>query len=659
MREDDMPCCQVDFWVFIVISLILVSLAGIASGLALGLLSFSKIDLEVLIRSGQPKDQKNAATILPLVKNEHLLLCTLLIVKSLAMEALPIFVDSVLPVWAAILVSGTLVVAFTEIIPQAVCSRYGLTLGAKGSYLVRLLLVVFFPIAYPFGKLLDCLLGKEPSALLRRAELKTLVDLHANEAGKGGELSHYETTIIGGALDLTQKTAEDAMTPISETFSLDINSKLDMNTLGSIMSRGHSRVPIYSGNPNNIIGLILAKNLIFCRPEDETPVKYMTIRRIPRVYNNWPLYDILNQFRKGHSHMAAVVRNKKDVNRQREIDARSSRLDSIRAETKGLHSPINEKEHLSKTIDISSMYSSEITEYSTPLSEHVMEQDEDLTQTHYKRHKKQVGGNVSNESVGSIQSHLDEEVIGIITMEDVMEELLQEDILDETDEYVDVHNKIKINLLPSRRSSPSKSHRTKSPSQIYWRNLEASPLSSTYNSPILRSPINSAYIQPPPIFITRPTLYPSPAKSSLYTSSPQAAPFAGSICASTSSHRVIESGVVENLRLTVLAGEMSSESGGRSVLAPPECNAQGLSKLSKIRYTRSFLVSLANSRTETGLLEPSVLSELDSRLERPWVIESGVVENLRLTVLAGEMSSESGGRSVLAPPECNAQGLSK
>ncbi|XP_004309178.1 PREDICTED: DUF21 domain-containing protein At5g52790-like [Fragaria vesca subsp. vesca] len=535
MREDHVPCCQVDFWVFIVISLILVSLAGIASGLALGLLSFSKVDLEVLIRSGQPKDQKNAATILPLVKNEHLLLCTLLIVKSLAMEALPIFVDSILPVWAAILVSGTLVVAVTEIIPQAVCSRYGLSLGAKGSYLVRLLLVVFFPIAYPFSKMLDCLLGKEHSALLRRAELKTLVDLHANEAGKGGDLSHHETTIIGGALDLTQKTAEDAMTPISETFSLDINSKLDMNTLGSIMSRGHSRVPIYSGNPNNIIGLILAKNLIFCRPEDETPVKYMTIRRIPRVYSNWPLYDILNQFRKGHSHMAAVVRNKKDVNGQREIDARSSRLDSVRAESKdlllditGLNSPINGKEHPSNAIDISSVYSSESTEYSTPLSEYVMEQDEDLTQTHYKRHKKQGGGNVSNESVGSIQSHLDEEVIGIITMEDVMEELLQEDILDETDEYVDVHNRIKINLLPSRRSSPSKSHRTKSLSQIYWRTPEASPLSSTYNSPILRSPINSAYIQPPPIFITRPTLYPSP---------PQAAPFAGPIRASPSSHR--------------------------------------------------------------------------------------------------------------------------
>lgn len=47
------------------------------------------------------------------------------------------------------------------------------------------------------------------------------------QAGKGGELTHDETTIIAGALELTEKTASDAMTPISETFTIDINAKLD------------------------------------------------------------------------------------------------------------------------------------------------------------------------------------------------------------------------------------------------------------------------------------------------------------------------------------------------------------------------------------------------------------------------------------------------
>ena len=47
------------------------------------------------------------------------------------------------------------------------------------------------------------------------------------QAGKGGELTRDETMIIAGALELTKKTARDAMTPMSETLAIDINAKLD------------------------------------------------------------------------------------------------------------------------------------------------------------------------------------------------------------------------------------------------------------------------------------------------------------------------------------------------------------------------------------------------------------------------------------------------
>lgn len=60
MRDDDTPCCEKEFWSNLVVSLVLVLFAGLTSGLSLGLLSHSKVDLEVLIKSGLPKDQKNA-----------------------------------------------------------------------------------------------------------------------------------------------------------------------------------------------------------------------------------------------------------------------------------------------------------------------------------------------------------------------------------------------------------------------------------------------------------------------------------------------------------------------------------------------------------------------------------------------------------------------
>jgi len=48
------------------------------------------------------------------------------------------------------------------------------------------------------------------------------------QAGKGGELTHDETTIIAGALQLTEKTATNSMTPIKDVFALDVNDKLNM-----------------------------------------------------------------------------------------------------------------------------------------------------------------------------------------------------------------------------------------------------------------------------------------------------------------------------------------------------------------------------------------------------------------------------------------------
>jgi CBS domain containing-hemolysin-like protein len=52
--------------------------------------------------------------------------------------------------------------------------------------------------------------------------------------------------------------------------------------MGKILARGHSRVPVYSGNPKNVIGLLLVKSLLTVRPETETLVSAVCIRRIPR-----------------------------------------------------------------------------------------------------------------------------------------------------------------------------------------------------------------------------------------------------------------------------------------------------------------------------------------------------------------------------------------
>ncbi|XP_043712746.1 DUF21 domain-containing protein At2g14520-like isoform X2 [Telopea speciosissima] len=414
-------CCESGFFIHIAVIFFLVMFAGLMSGLTLGLMSMSIVDLEVLAKSGTPKDRKHAAKILPVVRKQHLLLCTLLICNAASMEALPIFLDGLISAWGAILISVTLILLFGEIIPQSVCSRHGLAIGATVAPFVRVLVWICYPVAYPISKLLDYLLGEGHVALFRRAELKTLVDMHGNEAGKGGELTHDETTIIAGALELTTKTARDAMTPIAETFAIDINAKLDRDLMKLILEKGHSRVPVFYEQPVNIIGLILVKNLLTIHPADEVPVKNVTIRKIPKVPENLPLYDILNEFQKGHSHMAVVMWHRDNMVEQPTSKSPNNNPE-VRVDIDGEKHPLEKKMSKRQLQKWKSFPASGNNSYTPRSKKWTRDINADVLQ-------------IDDNPLPKLNE--EEEAVGIITMEDVIEELLQEEIFDETDHHDD------------------------------------------------------------------------------------------------------------------------------------------------------------------------------------------------------------------------------
>jgi metal transporter CNNM len=62
-------CCETEFFIRIMIIVLLVVFAGLMSGLTLGLMSLSLVDLEVLAKSGTPQDQKHAGTVLSIINS--------------------------------------------------------------------------------------------------------------------------------------------------------------------------------------------------------------------------------------------------------------------------------------------------------------------------------------------------------------------------------------------------------------------------------------------------------------------------------------------------------------------------------------------------------------------------------------------------------------
>ncbi len=204
----------------------LVILGGIFAGLTLGLMGLDMVNLQVLSTSGSPTEQKHAKKVIKLLeKGRHWVLVVLLLGNVIVNETLPIFLSDFGGGIAAVLTSTFLIVIFGEIVPQSICARYGLAIGAYCAPLVHATMILMAPVAWPTAKLLDWCLGEEHGTTYRKAELKTFVSLHQQVGADS--LSEDEVTIIRAVLDLNDKTVKDVMTPIDDVFTLASDSVLD------------------------------------------------------------------------------------------------------------------------------------------------------------------------------------------------------------------------------------------------------------------------------------------------------------------------------------------------------------------------------------------------------------------------------------------------
>jgi hypothetical protein len=248
---------------------------------------------------------------------------------------------------------------------------------------------------------------------------------------------------------LQAKVVRDAMTPLSSVFSLPIDTKLDYSTLGRILKAGHSRIPVYEEVPvegfadpidkasssskrmrRQIIGVLLTKQLILLDPEDAVPLRDIPMSSLPKVSEDLPLLQILNTFQEGRSHIAAVHRspNRKASCPPRlvTIQSRSSltetdleRGDSAKVEEQEdggaagfFHKIFRKRSHSSSSASSSTKGKSDSDDKKGPVDSAL---------------------NASETGLIYDESETDEPCVGIITLEDVIEELIGEEILDETD----------------------------------------------------------------------------------------------------------------------------------------------------------------------------------------------------------------------------------
>ena len=122
-------------------------------------MAISKSEMELWLRSGNDYEKKVSKPILDILNNHHFLLSTLLLSNALSLEALPIFLDKIVPSYLAIFISTAAVVIFGEVIPQAYCTgEHKVSIAYFFSSFVVFLECIFYPFVKPIVLVLDRLI---------------------------------------------------------------------------------------------------------------------------------------------------------------------------------------------------------------------------------------------------------------------------------------------------------------------------------------------------------------------------------------------------------------------------------------------------------------------------------------------------------------------
>jgi CBS domain containing-hemolysin-like protein len=156
-----------------------------------------------------------------------------------------------------------------------------------------------------FSNFILRLIGITP---LKEAEVHSPEELRMMvEQGKNsGVIEQRKYEIIRNAFDFAERTARQAMVPRTHVFGINKSLPLTQN-IDKILENGYSRVPVYEGTIDHIVGIIFTKDML-PKLKSGANFKIDDIMRTPHyIAANKKLIDIMRDFQKQHVQFAIVV----------------------------------------------------------------------------------------------------------------------------------------------------------------------------------------------------------------------------------------------------------------------------------------------------------------------------------------------------------------
>ena len=294
----------------------LIFVSAFFSGSETGLTTSSRARLTEMARRGDSR----AASVLKLTSLPERLIGALLLGNTLAnitasavatAALVKVFGDSGAVIASVILT--VIILIFAEVMPKTYAIAYPDRVARAVAPIMRFIVAVLGPIVMTVEYIVKKTLmvfgvdtSNVESILSAHDEIRGAIDLHQKEGG----MVKKDRDMLGGILDLKDLEVADIMVHRTKMNMLDASEPMN-DIIHQVLKSGHTRLPVWKDNPDNIIGILHAKSLFAAVQADGRSVPNLKIEDILSpawfVPDTRPLTDQLNAFLRRKTHFAIVV----------------------------------------------------------------------------------------------------------------------------------------------------------------------------------------------------------------------------------------------------------------------------------------------------------------------------------------------------------------
>ena len=276
-------------------------------------LSLPRLKLRSMVEQGR----RNAKKVAALKADMDRLLTTVLIgtnfLNSLASAiatALAIDLLGSRGVAIAPFVTAFFITTFAQIVPKTAAGLHPDTFTCFSAWPLMILEKLFFPIVWLFEMLshgavvLVEKILKPAGAIVTEEELKTLIDVGSHE----GTIEKDESRLLNKIIKFNDLSVNDVMKHRSQVSMINQEADYD-EVINQFLTSGFSTLTVYSGNRENVVGVLNYKKVLFCSEEIDKS-KGFAGRQMSEVLfipGTMSVLDILQQFRTSEHKFAVVL----------------------------------------------------------------------------------------------------------------------------------------------------------------------------------------------------------------------------------------------------------------------------------------------------------------------------------------------------------------